>query len=94
MLLRFNSVLWLIHGQFGKSKGITVNSVAPGPVLTDLVSADEVETVYSDLLNMTRAARRIGKPEDIADIVLLIANEKSRWITGQHISASGGITGQ
>jgi NAD(P)-dependent dehydrogenase (short-subunit alcohol dehydrogenase family) len=80
--------------QFGRSKGITVNSIAPGPVLTDLVSAEEAETAYADLLDLTRAARRIGTVQDIADAVLLIVNEKSRWITGQVISTSGGITGQ
>jgi NAD(P)-dependent dehydrogenase (short-subunit alcohol dehydrogenase family) len=68
--------------------------VAPGPVLTDLVSADNIETDYADLLGLTRAERRIGTAHDIADIILLLVNEKGRWITGQYVSASGGITGQ
>jgi len=84
----------LILGQFGRSKGITVNSIAPGPVITDLVPADDAETAYSDLLDLTRAAKRIGTTQDIADAVLLIVSEKSQWITGQFISTSGGITGQ
>jgi NAD(P)-dependent dehydrogenase (short-subunit alcohol dehydrogenase family) len=62
--------------------------------LTDLVSAGQVETEYGDILGLTRAEKRIGTPQDIADIVLLVVNEKGRWITGQHISASGGVTGQ
>jgi NAD(P)-dependent dehydrogenase (short-subunit alcohol dehydrogenase family) len=84
----------LILLQFGRSKGITVNSIAPGPVLTDLVSVEDMEASYSELLGLTRAANRIGTTQDIADAVLLIVNEKGRWITGQFISASGGITGQ
>lgn len=84
----------LILGQFGRSKGITVNSIAPGPVITDLAPAEDAETVYPDLLGLTRAANRVGTTQDIADAVLLIVSEKSRWITGQFISASGGITGQ
>ena len=52
---------------------------------------DEVEAM---LVRMTRAADRIGTAEDIADTVLLIASEKARWVTGQYVSASGGITGQ
>lgn len=68
--------------------------MAPGPVLTDLVSADNIETDYADLLGLTRAERRIGTAYDIADIILLLVNEKGRWITGQYVSASGGITGQ
>jgi NAD(P)-dependent dehydrogenase (short-subunit alcohol dehydrogenase family) len=42
---------------------------------------------------MTRAENRVGAVEDIADAVLLLTSEKSRWITGQFISVSGGITG-
>lgn len=45
------------------------------------------------LLGLTRAEGRIGTVEDIADAVLLLCREESRWITGQVISASGGITG-
>ena len=71
-----------------------MNSVAPGPVLTDLVPAGDLETSYGDLLDLTRAERRVGAPEDIADVVLLLAQERARWITGQVVSASGGITGQ
>lgn len=44
-------------------------------------------------LPYVRAAKRLGTVEDIADAVLLIVNEKSRWITGQYISVSGGMTG-
>lgn len=40
-----------------------------------------------------KAADRVGTQEDIADAVLMIASEKGRWITGQFISVSGGMTG-
>lgn len=46
------------------------------------------------LVGLTRAEERLGTTKDIADIVLFVASEKSRWLTGQYISASGGITGQ
>ncbi|KIW03912.1 uncharacterized protein PV09_04755 [Verruconis gallopava] len=84
----------LTPDQFGLSKGITVNAVAPGPVMTDFVSAGEVEMDFTAFLDMTRAERRVGTAQDIADIVLLIVQEKARWMTGQYVSASGGITGQ
>ncbi len=45
------------------------------------------------LVSLTRAEERVGTVEDIADAVLLLVQEKSRWITGQYISLSGGITG-
>ncbi|KAL7902721.1 hypothetical protein HDV63DRAFT_413210 [Trichoderma sp. SZMC 28014] len=75
-------------------KRITINTVMPGPVLTDsLPPTPEFEMLKDTLLNMTRAERRFGTVEDIADSVLLFANEKSRWITGESISVSGGIVG-
>lgn len=77
--------------QFGKSHGITVNSIAPGPVRTD-INAEYADQFFGPMVEQTRAAARIGAPEDIADIALYIASEKSRWITGHFLSASGGIT--
>jgi NAD(P)-dependent dehydrogenase (short-subunit alcohol dehydrogenase family) len=82
--------------QLGREgKGITINSVLPGPVLTDslppgLPLADETKDY---LVSETRADGRPGTVEEIADAVLLLASDKSRWITGQCISVSGGITG-
>lgn len=45
------------------------------------------------LLDLTQLEERLGTIEEIADAVLLLASDKSRWITGQYISVSGGITG-
>ena len=53
----------------------------------------EVEPVKDYLLSLTRVEDRVGTVEDIADTVSLLVSEKGRWITGQLISASGGITG-
>jgi len=58
--------------------------VAPDGSATDL---------QRTLVSMTRAEERIGTTEDIADAALLLASEKSRWITAQYISVSGGIVG-
>jgi NAD(P)-dependent dehydrogenase (short-subunit alcohol dehydrogenase family) len=84
--------------QFGRSRGITVNSIAPGPVATDLIISPDPEQTMEDaakmLVSMTRAEERIGTTDDLSDAVLLIVQEKSRWITGQYISATGGISGQ
>lgn len=41
----------------------------------------------------TRAEARIGTVEDMADAALLLVSEKSRWLTAQWISVSGGVTG-
>jgi len=65
--------------------GITVNTVAPGPVQTGYISATfEAQLVPSIPL------RRIGQPEDIADVIVFLASEQARWLTGQVIKVSGG----
>jgi NAD(P)-dependent dehydrogenase (short-subunit alcohol dehydrogenase family) len=62
--------------------------------MTDSVPpTPEAEAATRFLLERTRAEDRVGTVEDIADAVLLLTSEKSRWITGQVISVSGGITG-
>ena len=58
-----------------------------------MVPPEALETAYKYLVDMTRAAARAGTQDDIADAVLLVTSEKGRWITGQYISASGGIIG-
>ncbi|OAP62651.1 hypothetical protein AYL99_01878 [Fonsecaea erecta] len=91
------TTLWA--GELGKSHGITVNTIAPGPVPTDmsrdyLVAPDGSPTpMQRSMYEQTRAANRLGSVEDLADATLLLVSEKSRWITAQFISVSGGITG-
>ncbi|TVY89222.1 3-oxoacyl-[acyl-carrier-protein] reductase [Lachnellula willkommii] len=91
------TTLWA--GELGKSRGITVNTLAPGPVSTDmskglLFAPDGSPTALQlSMYEQTRAANRLGSVEDLADATLLLVSEKSRWITAQFISVSGGITG-
>lgn len=79
--------------KLGREHGITINTVAPGPVSTNTLPPHIERLIHGALVPMTRAEERVGTVEDIADVVLLLASEKSRWLTGQFISASGGITG-
>lgn len=59
-----------------------------------LVNADgSPSDIHDSFVAQTRADNRVGTTEDIADAVLLVASERSRWITAQWISVSGGITG-
>ncbi|KAH8658592.1 putative short-chain dehydrogenase [Ilyonectria robusta] len=89
----------LVPPPLGKTSGITVNTIAPGPVPTDLstpllVASDGSATALQiSMSEQKRAANRLGTVEDIADATLLLVSEKSRWITAQFISVSGGITG-
>lgn len=85
--------------QLGRSHGITVNTLAPGPVPTDM-SKPYLENpdgtpkpMLAAMTSMALAEERVGTVEDLADATLLLVSEKSRWITAQWISVSGGITG-
>jgi len=78
--------------QLGRSRGLTVNSVAPGPVQTDLYPEGLAEELMQPEIALTRAADRAGTIEDIGNAVLLLVQEKSRWITGQYIGVNGGVT--
>lgn len=73
------------------ARGVTVNTVAPGPVDTDLLRAAAPPEALEGAAAVT-ALGRIGQPSDIADLVALLARDDSRWITGQHLRADGGLT--
>ena len=65
--------------------GITVNAIAPGPVQTGYITP----AMAAQLLP-TIPLRRLGTPTDIADVVLLLASEQARWMTGQVVQVAGG----
>jgi NAD(P)-dependent dehydrogenase (short-subunit alcohol dehydrogenase family) len=80
--------------QLGKKSGITVNVVAPGLTLTDQpLSLDEdLRAKVIDLATeKSSAANRVGTIEDVADVALFVASEKSRWITGHVFPVGGGM---
>jgi 3-oxoacyl-[acyl-carrier protein] reductase len=69
--------------------GIRVNAVAPGVIDTDMSNFTKTEEGRTVTLGM-QALKRIGKPEDIADVVAFIASDGARWITGASIPVDGG----
>ncbi|MEU5599808.1 SDR family oxidoreductase [Streptomyces sp. NPDC020298] len=71
-------------------RGITVNTVAPGAIRTDLTAGfTSVPEVVAELEAMT-ALGRIGDPEDVADVVAFLAGPRARYVTGQTVDVSGG----
>lgn len=75
--------------EFGP-KHITINAIAPGPVNTELFTADKSDAQIEAIKNMI-AFGRLGVPEDIARVVLFLASEEAGWITGQVLRANGGF---
>ncbi|WP_121610830.1 SDR family NAD(P)-dependent oxidoreductase [Mesobacillus foraminis] len=69
--------------------GILVNSVAPGPVETDLLKYDSLE--FNDHTKETIPLKRFGQPDEIARSVEFLAGEGGSYYTGQIISPNGGI---
>ena len=70
-------------------RGIRVNAVAPGVIDTDMSNFAKTEAGRETTLGM-QALKRIGKPEDVADVVTFLASDKARWITGASIPVDGG----
>jgi 3-oxoacyl-[acyl-carrier protein] reductase len=70
-------------------RGIRVNAVAPGVIETDMSNFAKTEAGRDVTLGM-QALKRIGKPEDVADVVAFLASDKARWITGASIPVDGG----
>nr|WP_305068562.1 SDR family oxidoreductase [Ktedonobacter sp. SOSP1-85] len=71
-------------------KGITINAVAPGPVNTELFTADKSEAQIEAIKRMIGFGR-LGEPEDISGVVLFLASQEAGWITGQVLRANGGF---
>lgn len=69
---------------------IRVNAVAPGITETDMLQANMPAPVQKAMIETT-ALRRLGTPEDIADVVAFLASHEARWITGQVLGVSGGL---
>lgn len=75
--------------EFGP-KGITINTVAPGPVNTELFTVGKTEEQINGIVKMNSFGR-LGEPKDISDVVLFLASEQTRWMTGQTIRVNGGF---
>lgn len=80
--------------EIGQKYNATVNCVNPGPVDTDLWrrTAPEVRQYWeTEKAKDTPAAARIGTVDDVAQIVMFLCHEQSRWCTGSTICANGGM---
>ncbi|PUZ25560.1 3-ketoacyl-ACP reductase [Chitinophaga parva] len=72
------------------ARGINVNSVSPGPTNTELFTFGKSEEVIARLASLS-AFNRIGDPADIAKVVLFLAGDDAKWVSGQNIGINGGM---
>ena len=72
-------------------RDITVNVVRPGVTDTDMQRAANPDLAARERIAEATPLRRMGQPTDIADVVAFLASPQGRWVTGQTITASGGL---
>lgn len=65
--------------------GITVNIVVPGPIQTGYITSENESHIAANT-----PLRRVGISQDVADVIVFVASEQARWLTGQLIYVGGG----
>ena len=71
-------------------RGINVNAILPGPTNTELFTQGKPQEVIDRLASLN-AFNRLGEPVDIAKIVIFLASDDAKWISGQTIGANGAM---
>ncbi|ONH26040.1 SDR family NAD(P)-dependent oxidoreductase [Pseudofrankia asymbiotica] len=72
-------------------RGIRVNSVAPGPIATDFGGGTMRDNEQARSHMAAQAALgRVGEPDDIGPLIATMLSDRTHWITGQRVEASGG----
>lgn len=71
------------------TKGIRVNAIGPGFIETPLVQASLSQEQYNGLAAL-HAMNRLGKPEEVAELVLWLASDKASFVTGSYYAVDGG----
>jgi acetoacetyl-CoA reductase len=70
-------------------KGVTVNTVSPGYIATDMVTAIKPEVL--EKIISTIPVKRLGDPSEIASIIAWLASDESAFATGADFSVNGGL---
>jgi len=74
----------------GAHHGVTVNTVSPGPVDTDLFREGKSDQVINFIAG-SHPQKRLAMPDDIAPVVSFLASPAARWVNGQNILVNGGF---
>ncbi len=73
-------------------KGVTVNTVCPGPTDTALLASVDASGKLQEALTRAIPMRRLGQPADFGGMIAFLASDDASYITGQTVSISGGLT--
>jgi NAD(P)-dependent dehydrogenase (short-subunit alcohol dehydrogenase family) len=85
-----NTLTMYVATGHGK-QGVRVNTIVPGLIITDAVRAHLTEKMLAGLGRATLTPY-VGEPEDVAHLVVFLASDESRYITGQMIAIDGGMS--
>jgi NAD(P)-dependent dehydrogenase (short-subunit alcohol dehydrogenase family) len=85
-----NTLTMYVAASHGK-KDIRVNTIVPGLIITDAVRAHLNDEILAGL-GRSILTTHLGEPDDIANLVVFLASDESRYITGQMISVDGGMS--
>jgi len=85
-----NTLTMYVATSHGK-KGIRVNTIVPGLIITDAVRSHIPPNALEHLSRSTLTPQ-LGEPDDIGDLVVFLASDESRYITGQMIAIDGGMS--
>jgi len=94
--IAYSATKWALRGMTKAAaidlapRGIRVNSVHPGPIDTHMLDVRTPEQNAQRLLSVPM--RRMGTAEEIADLVLYLVSDESRYVTGAEIAIDGGAT--
>ena len=69
-------------------RGITVNTVSPGPTDTELFRRGKTESFIEHIASLT-PSKKLGQPDEIAPLVSFLASPAASWINGQNIVVNG-----
>jgi 3-oxoacyl-[acyl-carrier protein] reductase len=78
-----------LAGELGP-RGITVNSLSPGPTETELFKEGKTPEQIERFAKLS-AFGRLGQPPEIAEVVAFLASDAAGWVTGQNIRVNGGL---
>jgi NAD(P)-dependent dehydrogenase (short-subunit alcohol dehydrogenase family) len=85
-----NALTLYVATSHGK-RGVRANTILPGLVITDAVRAHLDDKTLASLGKATLTPS-VGQPEDIADVVVFLASDESRYVTGQMLAVDGGMS--